>query len=342
MQGAVLGAGAARCARAAPSRRRPTTVAMAAPARARRPPRRRSRPPAPRTAAPRRRRRRRQARLGVAGEGKIVGDVLRDRQPEGHRHRGQRGRSRWSRAPRARSSTRAAGLRGYGKLIIIKHNKTYLSAYAHNRDILVKEGAAGRRKGQKIAEMGNTDADRGEAALRDPPAGQADGSRALPAARMKRPRLRRRAAWSHGAARPRRAGRCRATTAAGARPLLGRAAARRAARGAVGRLRHRRHAALSQRRRPARAAHAGRGAALRARDARRRLRGAADDDRAQPAARRQHRAPLHASRPRAARPDRGRQPRPHPRAREVRSRSAASASRPTRRGGSGSRSSARS
>ncbi|MFO1323401.1 MAG: peptidoglycan DD-metalloendopeptidase family protein [Burkholderiales bacterium] len=49
------------------------------------------------------------------------------------------------------------GLRGYGKLIIVKHNKTYLSAYAHNREILVKEGQA-VTKGQKIAEMGNTDA----------------------------------------------------------------------------------------------------------------------------------------------------------------------------------------
>ncbi len=48
------------------------------------------------------------------------------------------------------------GLRGYGKLIIIKHNRTYLSAYAHNREILVKEGQA-VTKGQKIAEMGNTD-----------------------------------------------------------------------------------------------------------------------------------------------------------------------------------------
>ena len=48
------------------------------------------------------------------------------------------------------------GLRGYGKLIIIKHNKTYLSAYAHNREILVKEGQS-VAKGQKIAEMGNTD-----------------------------------------------------------------------------------------------------------------------------------------------------------------------------------------
>jgi len=50
------------------------------------------------------------------------------------------------------------GLRGYGKLIIIKHNKTYLSAYAHNREILVKEGET-VVKGQRIAEMGNSDAD---------------------------------------------------------------------------------------------------------------------------------------------------------------------------------------
>ncbi len=50
-----------------------------------------------------------------------------------------------------------AGLRGYGKLIIVKHNATYLSAYAHNREILVKEGQAVSR-GQKIAEMGDTDA----------------------------------------------------------------------------------------------------------------------------------------------------------------------------------------
>ncbi len=51
-----------------------------------------------------------------------------------------------------------SGLRGYGKLIIIKHNKTYLSAYAHNDKILVKEGQSVTR-GQTIAAMGNTDAD---------------------------------------------------------------------------------------------------------------------------------------------------------------------------------------
>jgi lipoprotein NlpD len=49
-----------------------------------------------------------------------------------------------------------SGLRGYGKLIIIKHNNTYLSAYAHNDKVLVKEGQAVSR-GQKIAEMGKTD-----------------------------------------------------------------------------------------------------------------------------------------------------------------------------------------
>jgi lipoprotein NlpD len=51
-----------------------------------------------------------------------------------------------------------AGLRGYGKLVIVKHNNTYLSAYAHNREILVKEGQQ-VTKGQKIGEMGDTDAD---------------------------------------------------------------------------------------------------------------------------------------------------------------------------------------
>ena len=51
-----------------------------------------------------------------------------------------------------------AGLKGYGKLVIIKHNNTYLSAYAHNNKILVKEGET-VTKGQKIAEMGNTDTD---------------------------------------------------------------------------------------------------------------------------------------------------------------------------------------
>jgi lipoprotein NlpD len=50
-------------------------------------------------------------------------------------------------------------LRGYGKLVIIKHNNTYLSVYAHNSQILVKEGQQ-VNKGQKIAEMGSTDTDK--------------------------------------------------------------------------------------------------------------------------------------------------------------------------------------
>lgn len=50
------------------------------------------------------------------------------------------------------------GLRGYGKLVIIKHNEKYLSAYAHNRRLLIKEGASVTR-GQKIAEMGSTGTD---------------------------------------------------------------------------------------------------------------------------------------------------------------------------------------
>ena len=48
-------------------------------------------------------------------------------------------------------------LRGYGNLVIVKHDNTYLTAYAHNRNLLVKEGDA-VRKGQTIAEMGDTDA----------------------------------------------------------------------------------------------------------------------------------------------------------------------------------------
>ena len=52
-----------------------------------------------------------------------------------------------------------AGLRGYGNLIILKHNNTFLTAYAHNQALMVKEDQA-VKKGQKIAEMGNSDADR--------------------------------------------------------------------------------------------------------------------------------------------------------------------------------------
>jgi lipoprotein NlpD len=51
-----------------------------------------------------------------------------------------------------------SGLRGYGNLVIIKHNNTFLTAYAHNQALLVREDQAVKR-GQTIAQMGNSDAD---------------------------------------------------------------------------------------------------------------------------------------------------------------------------------------
>ncbi|MFN9503106.1 MAG: peptidoglycan DD-metalloendopeptidase family protein [Rubrivivax sp.] len=52
-----------------------------------------------------------------------------------------------------------SGLRGYGNLVIVKHNATFLTAYAHNQTLLVREDQIVRR-GQKIAEMGSSDSDR--------------------------------------------------------------------------------------------------------------------------------------------------------------------------------------
>lgn len=51
-----------------------------------------------------------------------------------------------------------SGIRGYGNLVIVKHSNSILSAYAHNRSIVVKEGQ-NVTKGQPIAEMGDTDTD---------------------------------------------------------------------------------------------------------------------------------------------------------------------------------------
>jgi lipoprotein NlpD len=51
-----------------------------------------------------------------------------------------------------------SGIRGYGNLVIVKHSNSLLSAYAHNRAIVVKEGQT-VSKGEKIAEMGDSDAD---------------------------------------------------------------------------------------------------------------------------------------------------------------------------------------
>lgn len=52
-----------------------------------------------------------------------------------------------------------SALRGYGNLVIVKHGSTFVSAYAHNQTLLVKDGQSVKR-GQKIAEMGQSEADR--------------------------------------------------------------------------------------------------------------------------------------------------------------------------------------
>jgi lipoprotein NlpD len=52
-----------------------------------------------------------------------------------------------------------AGIRGYGNMIIVQHGATYITAYAHNQTILVKEDQK-VKQGQKIAEMGSSDTDR--------------------------------------------------------------------------------------------------------------------------------------------------------------------------------------
>lgn len=71
---------------------------------------------------------------------------------------GPRGQAVHAAAP-GRVVYAGSGLRGYGKLIIIRHGKTLLSAYAHNARILVTEGQTVMR-GQTIAEMGDSDTDR--------------------------------------------------------------------------------------------------------------------------------------------------------------------------------------
>ncbi len=61
-------------------------------------------------------------------------------------------------AERGKVMYAGSGIRGYGNLVIVKHSNSLLSAYAHNRSILVKEGQEVRR-GQAIAEMGDSDTD---------------------------------------------------------------------------------------------------------------------------------------------------------------------------------------
>ena len=94
---------------------------------------------------------------GMPTNGKIVADFSESANRKGVDIAGKRGQAVVASAA-GKVVYSGSGLRGYGKLVIIKHNKTFLSAYAHNDQILVKEGQS-VNKGQKIAEMGETDAD---------------------------------------------------------------------------------------------------------------------------------------------------------------------------------------
>ena len=92
----------------------------------------------------------------LPAQGKLIGHFSESANRKGIDIAGKLGQPVLASAP-GKVVYSGSGLRGYGKLIIIKHNKTYLSAYAHNDKVLVKEGQSVTR-GQKIAEMGNTDA----------------------------------------------------------------------------------------------------------------------------------------------------------------------------------------
>ncbi len=94
---------------------------------------------------------------GMPAKGKVIGEFSEAANRKGIDIAGKLGQPITASAP-GKVVYSGSGLRGYGKLVIIKHNKTYLSAYAHNDQVLVKEGQTVTR-GQKIAEMGNTDAD---------------------------------------------------------------------------------------------------------------------------------------------------------------------------------------
>lgn len=94
---------------------------------------------------------------GMPTKGKVIADYSEGANRKGIDINGSKGQAVVASAA-GKVVYSGSGLRGYGKLVIIKHNKTYLSAYAHNEQILVKEGQSVTR-GQKIAEMGDTDAD---------------------------------------------------------------------------------------------------------------------------------------------------------------------------------------
>jgi lipoprotein NlpD len=94
---------------------------------------------------------------GMPSSGKVIAEFSESANRKGVDIAGKRGQAVVASAD-GKVVYSGSGLRGYGKLVIIKHNKTFLSAYAHNDQVLVKEGQS-VSKGQKIAEMGNTDSD---------------------------------------------------------------------------------------------------------------------------------------------------------------------------------------
>lgn len=94
---------------------------------------------------------------GWPASGKVIGAFSDSANLKGISIAGKLGQPVLASAP-GRVIFSGTGIRGFGKLIVIKHNNTFLSVYAHNSELLVKEGQ-NVAKGQKIAEMGSTDAD---------------------------------------------------------------------------------------------------------------------------------------------------------------------------------------
>lgn len=94
---------------------------------------------------------------GIPTKGKVIGEYSESANRKGVDIAGHKGQAVLASAA-GKVVYSGSGLRGYGKLVIIKHNKTFLSAYAHNEQLMVKEGQS-VTKGQKIAEMGSTDSD---------------------------------------------------------------------------------------------------------------------------------------------------------------------------------------
>jgi lipoprotein NlpD len=94
---------------------------------------------------------------GWPASGKVIGTFSENASQRGISIAGKLGQPVVASAP-GRVIFSGTGIRGFGKLIVIKHNNTFLSVYAHNSELLVKEGQ-NVAKGQKIAEMGSTDTD---------------------------------------------------------------------------------------------------------------------------------------------------------------------------------------